>query len=103
LSLSDYQIKLEESPLAFLLALTDVLQCWDRPKRRYVDRPDELAARNQDVHITCEDDAIFWSVKPDSTAGRQLISPTQEIQTMSKYLAYRGQRDLAELVQERLA
>lgn len=101
LSLDDYRISLEESPLAFLLALTDVLQCWDRPKRRYVDKPGELAARNQDVHITCEDDVIFWAVRADSTAGKQLISPSQQIKTISSYMAYKGKKDLSQLIKEK--
>jgi len=101
LSLQDYRIMLEESPLAFLLALADVLQCWDRPKRRYVDQPEGLSVRSQDVHIACEGDMILWSVKPDSTAGRQLVSPAQEILAMSKYTAYRGEKDLSPLIREK--
>lgn len=101
LSLHDYRITLEESPLAFLLALTDVLQCWDRPQRRYVDDPGKFSIQSQDVHISCEDDIILWSISPDIVAGRQLISPSDAIETMSKYLAYRGEKNLSLLINER--
>jgi nucleoside phosphorylase len=99
LSLQDYRISLEESPLAFLLAFTDVLQCWDRPKRKYQDTSGGLSIRNQDVHITCKDDLILWSVEPDDPKTPQ-ISPTQEIETMSKYMSFRGKKDLFALIKE---
>jgi hypothetical protein len=100
LSLSDYRIALDETPLGFLLALTDVLQCWDRPKRRYESKPEGLSIRSQDVRITCRDDTIYWSIKPDRDAKKQLISPSEEIKAMSKYMSYRGKRDLSSLIRE---
>jgi hypothetical protein len=100
LSLQDYRITLEKNPLAFLLTLTDVLQCWDRPKRRYVDRTKDLSIPGQDVRIVCEDNVILWSIKPDEEAGEQLISPTQEIEVMSEYMALREKGDLDSLIKE---
>lgn len=86
LSLDDYQIDLAKSPLAFLLALTDVLQCWDRPKSLYTDIPTEFSVPSDDVHIQCKKDIIFWSVRSDSAAGKRLIHPSAKIQEMSDYL-----------------
>lgn len=100
LSLGDFRILLDQSPLAFLLALTDVLQCWDRPKRRYVDEPKELSVRNQDVHIRCVGDTIYWSVRSDRVVGRKLINPDEEIKNLSKQLKYGGQDDLGLLLKE---
>ncbi len=100
LSLSDYKITLEETPLAFLLALTDVLQCWDRPKRRYVDNPKELSLRNQDARIRCDGNIIFWSIRVDSATGDKLIKPSQEIRVMSKYMAYSRDKNLSILIRE---
>lgn len=100
LSLSDYKITLDDTPLAFLLALTDVLQCWDRPMRRYVDNPKKLSLRSQDVSIRCENDTIVWSIKDDSTSGEKLVKPNQEIQVMSTYLSYGRDGNLNALIRE---
>jgi hypothetical protein len=100
LSLPDFGIALEESPLAFLLALCDILQCWDRPKRRFVTSAKDFTVRAHDVRIVCEGDKIAWSVKPDLSAGQQLVRPRDEIQAMSRYMIYRGSRDLSSLLTE---
>jgi CheY-like chemotaxis protein len=100
LNLEDYRIDLEETPLGFLLAVTDVLQCWDRPKRRYEDKADGLSVRSQDVHIECNDDVIFWSVESDS-AKYQPLNPDREINSMSKYMAYKGNKNLSPLIKEK--
>jgi hypothetical protein len=100
LSLQDYRITLEESPLAFLLAVTDVLQCWDRPKRRFVDTPEDFSVRSQDVRIVCKDDVILWSVREDEDAGKRLVSPKKEINVISTYLACHKEGGLRSLIQE---
>ena len=59
LTLDSYQLQLEHSPLAFLLALVDTLQCWDRPKRLSV--PESLkdcSWQSEDVRILCREDRI---------------------------------------------
>lgn len=100
LSLADFQISLDESPLAFLLALTDVLQCWDRPKRRYVHKAEGLSVRNQDVRIFCVGDLIQWAVRHDAMAGKKLVDPGEEIKALSAYMSYQGRKDLSPLVRE---
>jgi CheY-like chemotaxis protein len=100
LSLSDYKITLQDTPLAFLLAFTDVLQCWDRPKRRYVDNPNELSLRNQDIRIRCDGNLIIWSIRTDPATGDKLIKPAQEIQIMSKYLSITRDKNLSILIRQ---
>lgn len=101
LSLEDYNIKLDKNPLAFLLAVTDVLQCWDRPKRsRFVDDRKDFSVRGQDVRIRCENGIILWSVRQDKDASQQLVSPKHELETMSKYLSCCGGKDLSLLIRE---
>jgi hypothetical protein len=59
LTLDAYELSLQDVPLAFLLALADVLQCWGRPARTFV--PESLqdcAWRSEDVRIICEDDVV---------------------------------------------
>jgi CheY-like chemotaxis protein len=59
LTLDAYQLSLDRSPLALLLALADVLQCWDRPMRTHV--PEALrdcAWQSQDVRILIRDDTL---------------------------------------------
>jgi len=100
LSFVDYGIALEDNPLAFLLAFCDVLQCWDRPKRRYVIDEKDFAVRARDVRIVCDGDRILWTVAPDPNAEQQLVKPGKEIKAMSRYMLYRGKRDLSPLITE---
>jgi hypothetical protein len=100
LSLDDYRIDLNEMPIAFLLALTDRLQCWDRPKKRYVSNPKDFSILNRDVHIYCDNNLIKWQINKDTTTGEQLLSPTEEIKDMSKYLSINGKKDLSQLIIE---
>jgi CheY-like chemotaxis protein len=101
LSLADYHLDLEQNPLAFLLALADVLQCWDRPRRSYSEDDKGLSVPCYLVNIRCDDSFIHWSVRKDSGTGRQQISPREEIQKMAKYLSYTGRAGgLASIVTE---
>jgi hypothetical protein len=100
LSLNDFKIDLNEMPIAFLLAITDRLQCWDRPKKRYVQNPKDFSILSRDVHIFCEDNMIKWQINRDTTTKEQLLSPIEEIKDMSKYLSINGSRDLSQLIIE---
>lgn len=98
LSLRDYRIDLTENPLAFLLALTDVLQCWNRPKRRFEENINKLSVRACDVKIEFKDKEIFWEIQPDKN-GNQAINPSEEIEKMARYLTIKGRKgDLNDLL-----
>ena len=75
-------MSLKELPLAFLLALTDALQCWDRPLRTQAPLAlKDCAWQSPDVRILCEDEMIklcflkdpdYMRCTPDSRAGKML-------------------------------
>jgi hypothetical protein len=100
LSIMDYKIKLMEMPLAFLLALVDVLQCWDRPRRRKASDPEKLSIPHKDVRIICEGDIIYWAINQDRILQEQLRDTKQEIQHLAKYLSIDDERDLSFLIRE---
>lgn len=91
LSLRDYRIDLTENPLAFLLAIADVLQCWNRPIRRFEPNINKLSVRDCDVRIEFNDKEIFWDIQPNKN-GDQVINTAEEIKKMSKYLTVKGEK-----------
>lgn len=108
LNFSNYRIDLSENPLAFLLALVDVLQCWSRRRYLFSDEQGDLSLPSQDVHIRCSGDLIFWSVdqrnqiKSSTTSTKkQYEKLKQSIQDMSDYMNIPGLDDLSTFLIEK--
>jgi hypothetical protein len=68
LTLNDYRLSLVKTPLAFLLALTDVLQDWDRPLFS-VPSPTGYVSQDQDISIAFSGDHIIVDFTSDELRG----------------------------------
>lgn len=69
LTLDQFNLSLDGTPLAFLLALTDILQDWDRPLFSAPAGNLEYISQDQDISIRFSGDQIVLSYPTDEFAG----------------------------------
>ena len=90
--LTDTGIKssLGATPLAFLLALTDTLQTWDRPRFRAIREDDTPGLSEQDMGLWAEDDKIHLYFKHDDRFRSPVSDPdslfTKTVKNLKEYL-----------------
>jgi hypothetical protein len=88
LTLDQYELTLAETPLAWLLALTDALQCWDRPKRTEVPRSlKHCSLKYQEIRITATPiDKLAISFKTDDYRDTPRSSFSRLMNDLGEYM-----------------
>ncbi len=98
LTLDRFKIRLVEhgpspcsTPLAFLLALTDTLQTWDRPRFRAIREDDTPGLSDQDMELWVENNKIHLYFKQDGVRFRHPESDpdslfTKTVKNLKEYL-----------------
>ena len=98
--LTDAGIKppLGATPLAFLLALTDTLQTWDRPRFRAIREDDTPGLSEQDMDLRVENDKISFYFKEDDEFRYPESNPkslfTKTVKNLKEYLEEQAIDDL---------
>ncbi|MBD3354287.1 MAG: hypothetical protein GF364_22585 [Candidatus Lokiarchaeota archaeon] len=85
LTLNQYRLSLKNIPLAFLLALSDNLQSWGRPKYSYPEES-QYAAQAQDVAIGFDEEKIVITYKTDPLQSTEESLFSKKIEQMSHYM-----------------
>ncbi len=94
LTLDRYKLSLEKTPLAWLLALTDVLQCWDRPNRTEAPLAlRECTMKHQQIQIKVSATKIVLTFTTDEFKGLSSSRFRKLVDEIGKYL---GDLDILE-------
>jgi hypothetical protein len=107
LTFHQYRIRLTDAglkpplgatPLAFLLALTDTLQTWDRPRFRAIREDDTPGLSDQDMDLWVEKDKIHLWFKDDEEFRYPESNPkslfTKTVNNLKEYLEQQAIDDL---------
>ena len=86
LTLYEYKLSLNGTPLAFLLALVDALQDWDRPLFSPPSTEKSYISQDQDISVTFSDNRIKLQFLGDEYAGTPGSKFKKLVTELKKYM-----------------